>query len=296
MFCVVSLADSLAKLLSLGGHGAQQAVPGDGDASAVFIKNPQPGRAGPGVLCLHGFSGTPFEVRPLALGLAQQQGFTVLAPVLAGHGHTAEALALTRWQDWLASAEAALDRLLGEVDGPVAIAGFSLGGLLALRLARLRPHDVAALAILAAPLRLGPTQTRAMAAIQHLPAALRRGPLAFLPKRDGFDVTDEDMKRRNPGLPALPLVGVASLLELGTVVRRDLPFLTLPTLVAHGDKDHTVPIEDSLEILGSLGSQVVERLWLRQSGHLLALDVERATLIEAVGRFFGAHLAAAVST
>ena len=63
--------------------------PGGGDKTALFV------RGGPrGVLCLHGFTGTPFEVRPLAEALAGR-GYTVLAPVLAGHCGTIDELACT---------------------------------------------------------------------------------------------------------------------------------------------------------------------------------------------------------
>jgi len=78
---------------------------GTGDKSPIFI----PGK-GAGVLCLHGFTGTPYEIAPLARALGAA-GFAVSAPMLAGHGESALALAATRWPDWLASAEAALDRL-----------------------------------------------------------------------------------------------------------------------------------------------------------------------------------------
>jgi pimeloyl-ACP methyl ester carboxylesterase len=140
-------------------------------------------------------------------------------------------------------------------------------------------------------LRLRPVQARGVAAVAWLPAVLRRrGPLAVLPKFDGFDVTDEEMKKQNPALAGLPLPGVASMLDLAAVVRRDLPFLKMPILVAHGEKDRTVPLEDSLEIVGTIGSDVIERLWLRSSGHLIAIDVERAALTEAVGRLFAKYL------
>jgi carboxylesterase len=260
---------------------------GDGDKSAFYARGP--GRRA--ALCLHGFTGTPFEVRPLAEALAAQ-GFTTAAPQLAGHCGTVDQLAATGYPEWLASAEAAL-RALQEDNGgaPVAIAGFSLGGLLALRLARLFPQRVAALAIMAAPLRLHPLEVAGMRAISHLPRLLRRGPLHALPKTRGFDVVDEEMQARNPSLAAMPLSGVASLLDLGELVRRDLPFITTPVLVAHGARDHTVPFEDSLELAGSIGSSVVERLWLEKSGHLLAIDVERRTLVEAVGKFFAQQFA-----
>ena len=60
-------------------------------------------------------------------------------------------------------------------------------------------------------------------------------------------------------------------------VRADLPAIRTPALVVHGRQDHTVPMEDSLELTGCLGSDVIERLWLDQSFHIVCLDVEQAT-------------------
>ncbi|HEY0709118.1 MAG TPA: alpha/beta fold hydrolase [Polyangia bacterium] len=255
---------------------------GDGDKSPFYAR----GTGQRAALCFHGFTGTPFEVRPLAEALAAQ-GYTTLAPVLAGHGGTIDDLAATTHTDWLASAESALEALRTETGGaPVLVAGFSLGGLLALRLARLHPESVAALAVMAAPLRLSPLQVVGIRAIARLPRVLRRGLLHALPKSSGFDVVDQAMAALNPSLTALPLAGVNSLLDLAALVRADLPHITTPILVAHGSHDRTVPIEDSLELIGTIGSTTIERLWLERSGHLLAIDVERRTLIDAVLRFF----------
>lgn len=258
---------------------------GDGDKSPFYAR----GTARNAALCLHGFTGTPFEVRLLAEALAAQ-GHTTLAPVLAGHCGTIDDLAVTGHPDWLGSAEDGLIKLHAETGAPVLVAGFSLGGLLALRLARLHPEKVAALAIMAAPLRLGPLEALGVRAIALLPRLLRKGPLYALPKSRGFDVVDEAMAAKNPSLAAMPLHGVLSLLELGKLVRQDLPSITTPVLVAHGAHDRTVPFEDSLELCGTIGSRVVERLWLERSGHLLAIDVERHTLIDAVTRFFERQL------
>jgi carboxylesterase len=259
-------------------------VPGGGDKSPIFI----PGK-GAAVLCLHGFTGTPYEVAPLARALAAA-GFAVSAPLLAGHGDTPAALAATRWQDWLASAEAAFDRLHAAVpSGPVAVAGFSMGGLLALRLARTRPGAVAALALMSVPLRLPPWQAAVMHGFARLPAFLRRSRLASLRKRGGSDVTDAHVRDDNPALVAMPLAGIAELVALGETVRRDLSLIDVPALVAHGERDRTVPQSASFELAGSLASATVERLWLPRSGHLLAVDIERAQLCEAVVRFLSHH-------
>ena len=259
-------------------------VPGSGDKSPIFC----PG-GGPGVLCLHGFTGTPYEVAPLARALASA-GFAVSAPVLAGHGENAATLAATHWQDWLASAEAAFAKLRA-VSGnrPVALAGFSMGALVALRLARLHPRSVSALVLMSTPLRLRDSQILLARAWSHLPGFLRRGRLATRGKRGGSDVTDDAVRAENPSLSEMPLAGIVELIELAEVVRRDLTFIHMPTLVAHGERDQTIPLQTSFELAGSIASDVVERLWLPRSGHLVAVDVERAQLCEAVVRFLNVH-------
>ena len=69
------------------------------DASTVDASSTAPFRLEPGnqhharaaVLLLHGFTGSPWEVRPLGESLAAR-GFHVLAPQLPGHGTTPEAM------------------------------------------------------------------------------------------------------------------------------------------------------------------------------------------------------------
>src|ERR1035437_5524360 len=63
-----------------------------------------------GILLLHGFAGTPPEMRPLAEELGRR-GFTVYAPLLAGHGTSPEELEKTGHRDWIRSANEALDQL-----------------------------------------------------------------------------------------------------------------------------------------------------------------------------------------
>jgi carboxylesterase len=253
---------------------------GSGDKSPLSIVGDRRS-----VLCLHGITGTPFEVRPLAEALGRA-GCSVEAPLLAGHGDTLRALAATHWEDWLASAEAALTALQARTGGgPAAICGFSMGGLLALRLARLYPERVAALVVMATPLRLRPFQVFGIRTVARLPLPFPSLPGACVPKLWGSDISDPELRHANPGLPAFPIAALTQLLDLMDTVRADLPAIHAPALVAHGRHDHTVPMEDSLELTGSLGSEVIERLWLDKSYHLLALDVERSILIDAVTKF-----------
>jgi carboxylesterase len=93
-----------------------------------------------GVLMIHGFTGSPATVEPWARGLAAD-GYTVSVPRLAGHGTRWEDLNETRWQDWYQSVEAAFLELRERCDR-IFVAGFSVGGALALKLAQIRGSEI----------------------------------------------------------------------------------------------------------------------------------------------------------
>jgi esterase/lipase len=90
------------------------------------------------VLLVHGFSGTPGELRPLAERLADQ-GYSVEAPLLAGHGGSQEELATVTWRDWVLSARTALEALRARCH-TIAQVGFSMGGAITLYMAAHRPR------------------------------------------------------------------------------------------------------------------------------------------------------------
>src|SRR5256885_14377412 len=98
-----------------------------------------------GCLLIHGFAGTPPEMRGLGEYLAAD-GYDVMGPLLAGHGLTPEAMALTRWTDWAASAQLAYETLRQDCTEGF-VAGQSLGGTLALHLAATNPDVKGVVAI-----------------------------------------------------------------------------------------------------------------------------------------------------
>ena len=98
-----------------------------------------------GVLLLHGLTGTPYEVRPFAQALARR-GFAVRAPRLEGH-QDLDALESSTWRQWYGGAEAAFEALRDGGRRRTVVLGFSLGALLSLRLAALRPRELQGLEI-----------------------------------------------------------------------------------------------------------------------------------------------------
>lgn len=108
------------------------------DASNSPIKPPirealpiriDPTGAREAVLLLHGFSGYPGELAPLAEGLASA-GYAVRAPRFPGHGTSRRDFMQTRAEDWTRGAFDAYLNARAEYE-TVHVAGHSMGGLLA---------------------------------------------------------------------------------------------------------------------------------------------------------------------
>jgi carboxylesterase len=91
-----------------------------------------------GLLLVHGFTGSPAEMRRIAPAF-QQHGLTVSAPLLPGHGTTPADLSCQRLEDWLDHVHASLSDLQRTCP-TVFIGGLSLGALLALHVAAERPN------------------------------------------------------------------------------------------------------------------------------------------------------------
>jgi carboxylesterase len=236
------------------------------------------------VLCIHGFTSTPYEVRYLAESL-QRRGLTAVGPVLPGHGTSVDELDTTGWRDWFAAIEgeyAGLTRRFSRV----ALAGQSLGGLLSLYLAAKTP-GVAAVASLAAPLWLEGIGKRLSEWTR--PGRWLHGRVRRVPKVGGSDIADKAAKAIHPGYREIPMAALQQLCDFMGEVDAVLPQVSAPTLVLHAHQDHTAPVASAKRI----GERMkVERTrLLDRSYHLLSLDVERELVAEEVGAFLVKHLA-----
>src|SRR5436190_6515190 len=101
-------------------------------------------RARPACLLIHGFTGTPKEMRWMGEYL-NQQGFTCLGVRLAGHATQSEDMIASHWTDWTASVEDAYSLLRG-VNDHIFLIGLSMGGVLSLLMStRLKVKGVIAI-------------------------------------------------------------------------------------------------------------------------------------------------------
>lgn len=80
------------------------------------------------VLLLHGLGDSPGKVRGLA-NIYHQQGYTVVAPLMSGHGTNVQDLANVRYQDWQNDFDQAIHAAQELNNGnPVHVVGYSNGG------------------------------------------------------------------------------------------------------------------------------------------------------------------------
>jgi carboxylesterase len=218
-----------------------------------------------GALLIHGFAGTPPELRRLGEVLAAT-GFRCHAPVLPGHGTTPKDLERTRWQDWAEAVQAAFDDLASECDD-VVVAGQSMGGTLALNLAA-RDLRVRAVASLAAPIWLSGPLPPLLPVIKRVVRWHRAG--------DDVDLWHPDAVEELHSYGMRPTRSIDELRRLCAVVRKELAEIRAPVLVMHGARDRSIDPRCAREIAHRLiGSAAVELKMLPRSGHAISVDVDR---------------------
>lgn len=226
-----------------------------------------------GALVLHGFTGSPVSMRPLAEAIAEA-GFAVDMPRLPGHGTSVEDMVETGWDDWLTEAERALEALQARTPGgKVIVVGLSMGGMLTTALAEGHP-ELAGIVLINTPVSV-PSEM-AVAVEGMLASGME------VMDSIGGDIADPDADEAS--YDATPLRALLTMIMAGEQVRERLPEIRVPALVITSRQDHVVNPEDS-NVLAEQISGPVEHLWLEKSFHVATLDYEKAEVESATVAF-----------
>jgi carboxylesterase len=213
-----------------------------------------------GVLLCHGFTATTAEVRLLAETL-HQNGYTVAAPLLPGHGTTPQDCNRFTWQDWYTCIEQTYLQLAADCQR-VVIGGESTGALLVLYLAVKHPESAGILCYAPAlRLRIGFAKSILLSILAPF--------IASIPKPLSTD--------NNPwqGYEVQPLKGAVQLTRLQKAIPAVLPQIQQPILIIQGRLDPTVHPESPQIIYDQVSSLIKELDWLEHSTHCVILDRER---------------------
>ena len=229
-----------------------------------------------GVLLLHGFTGAPYSVRPWAAHL-EAEGFAVAVPRLPGHGTSWQELNRTAWTDWYAAAERAFVDL-GRRCERVAVAGLSMGGALALRLAEQHGDAVAALSLVNPCINITDPRIRFSRLLSVVPSFPGIADDIAKPGEGEFGYT------RNP------LRALHSQTALWADVRDHLDRVTAPTQVHWSRQDHVVDPSSLALLRAGLRTAGLEVVVLERSYHVATLDYDAEDIFRGSADFFRRHV------
>lgn len=233
-----------------------------------------------GCIALHGIGGTPANIRAVADPLIRC-GYTVIAPMLPGHGETVRALNASTGEQWLACVLEAYDRLKAEGCTQILAFGLSLGGILAGLLAERR--ELKGLMMICAPVKTLP----------YLRVARVISPLLPFVRYPSDEEDDADSWRKNPYAQMYDGFSTVKLKDLARLTRhlkKDLGQIACPVLVLQARHDDKVD-PASVDILrkGLSDAVPLDFIMLENSPHGCTYGPERE-LVGTLAADFAARL------
>ncbi|AIC22035.1 alpha/beta hydrolase [Pseudomonas chlororaphis] len=256
---------------------------GQGDAGFIL------GNGEVAVLLIHGLTGTPTELRRVAVGLAQA-GCTVYVPTLAGHcGNNAD-LQATGWQDWY---EGVRRTFVGirQRHRQVFVGGLSMGAVMSMYLASEHPGQVSGLLMYSTTLKYDGWSINKLAFLTpllmkipfgvHICSFEEKPPYGIKNKRLRA-VVERQMKAgesSSAGLLTMEGVTVRELHRMNAVVKKRMPSITTPALVLHSIEDDITSRWNADYVERKLGGPVVKVL-LDNCYHMITVDLQYRRVVE----------------
>ncbi len=227
-----------------------------------------------GVLLVHGFTGTPFEMRWLGEELAER-GFTVLGIRLFGHATRQEDMIHARWQDWAANLEDGY-HLLKSSCSSLFVGGLSMGGALSLHSAAELPWN--GVFSMSAPYTSPDRRLSNLRPVLPLVSRFWR----FSGKSDDKDWADPSLTEDHLEYPSHPVRSSVELDLLLGQMRGNLSRLEIPLLIIHSKSDQVVPWQHAEQILSHTASGDKRMVLLEKSGHGVTRDIERDQVLREI--------------
>lgn len=251
------------------------------------------GTNGKGVLLVHGLTGAPTEMKLVAKQL-HRQGYSVYAPLLAGHGVDRETLIKTRWQDWQQSVQTAAEALARETK-EVFAAGICVGGKLAMMAAHQCPGLFQAVAIYSPCFRYDgwnvpfyyPLLSRNISWLSRIPFLDR---LSFN-ETESIGIKDDRLRRLMENMTAegvienFPGKGLVEMHRLGKALKKTLPHMCTPTLILHAAEDD-LSGPNNARIIAANISAPHELHWIEDSYHMIHVDRQHGKVADLTAAFF----------
>ncbi len=252
-----------------------------------------------GVLLIHGLTGSPTEMAPLAKAL-RRAGFRTAVPLLAGHGAGHRELLATTWQDWRDGLRRDL-RDLAQACDDVVVVGLCVGGLLGALLAAENSY-VRGLVCLSPDLGFrvpGPATpwTRFLLPIAFRVPWLRHH--GYWTQKPPYGLKNPRLQQRIAQAIAASAQGqtqefgtfrtyvgtMREMTRLSEAVRNSLARVRCPSRIIHSVEDSMFSIRNAMIVYQQLGSPRKELALITGCDHVITVDLRRDDVARRVTGF-----------
>lgn len=221
-------------------------------------------------ILVHGFSGSPSDLEPLAEYLTDA-GYTVDIPVLCGHCGSKEDMRRATASAWVHSVEPVVKKHLAAGES-VHLIGFSLGAMIAAIVAGHQP--VRSVTMLAPAVYYNGANQLFHEMASAIKAVWNRG-----------DSGRGYVRSRVDKFSATPIESVKQFRRLIQMGKTALPSIHQPVCVIQGVRDELVDPKGAEYVLQTVTSTDREIHYLQASGHMLCYEEEAASVNHLVEQF-----------
>ena len=229
-----------------------------------------------GILLIHGWTSTAYEVRRLGKYL-NEKGFTVSGPMLRGHGTKPEDLEGVKWQDWIDDVSLIFDQLKNKCED-VYIGGTSIGGNLSILLAAEKP-EAKGIILMATPYKI--KFEKALAILGNIWKLLKPYNRKYYPPTFGSTstITRQISYQRYSIKSAME---VYALLQMS---RKKLWQIKQPCLLIQSTHDHIIEKNSLEKIYNKINSKVKEKKYIKRAYHTFISDIKNESVFKDILNF-----------
>ncbi len=215
------------------------------------------GNNGIGVLLIHGYTGTPAELKELGI-LLNKEGYTVHGVLLPGHNTEPDDLESVTWEEWFERVKVAYYEL-GRNTSRQIVMGMSMGGLLAL----VAGHTFQAekVVLMSTPIFLFDWRVKFIGILKYFIKSIKKRPRKV-----------KCAEEYNVSYDVLPVLGVVQVNRLMEHCKKNIiPQFDRPCLIIQSLTDGTVKPSSGEYIYENIASKIKKLFFLKKSKHVVTL-------------------------
>ena len=229
------------------------------------------GTNGKAIILVHGWTTTPYELRRLGKYL-NENGYTVSAPLLKGHGSVPKELEDAHWTDWLMDIEKEFEEMKKKYS-KVYVGGTSIGSNLSLIFAK-NHSEISGLILMATPyaIKFEPL----MALIGKILEKIHPYNKKYYPPTFGAINTIT----RLISYQTYPIKSAMEILDLVKKSREIIPEIKHPCFLIQSLSDHVIAKNSLEKIYNLIPSEIKQKKYIKRAYHTFISDIKNENVFE----------------